>query len=62
MCPVLHDRADVSVMGGTTQAERSSQMRSRSESAIRTGLFARLAVVAAVVYQLLLIGLIMLRP
>ena len=37
-------------------------MRNRSESAIRTGLFARLAVVAAVAYQLLLIGLIMLRP
>ena len=37
-------------------------MRDRSESAIRTGLFARLAVVAAVAYQLLLIGLIMLRP
>ena len=37
-------------------------MRDRSESAIRTGLFARLAVVAAVVYQLLLIGLILLRP
>jgi hypothetical protein len=62
MCPVLQDRLDVSVMEGTTQPERSSQMRDRSESAIRTGLFARLALIAAVAYQLLLIGLILLRP
>jgi Protein of unknown function (DUF998) len=37
-------------------------MRDRSESAFRTGLFARLTVVAAVAYQLLLIALILLRP
>jgi hypothetical protein len=33
-----------------------------SESATRTGLFARLAVVAAIAYQLLLIALILVRP
>ena len=37
-------------------------MHDTSESATRTGLFARLAVVAAIAYQLLLIALILVRP
>jgi Protein of unknown function (DUF998) len=61
MCLVLHDRVDVSVMEEPRNPSGAA-MRDRSESAIRTGLFAGLAVVAAVAYQLLLIGLILLRP
>jgi hypothetical protein len=61
LCPVLHYRADVpgddeplNLRGAITLAT--------SESATRTVLFARLAVVAAVAYQLLLIALILVRP
>jgi Protein of unknown function (DUF998) len=61
LCPVLHYRADVP---GDDEPlnPRGAVTLATSESAARTVLFARLAVVAAVAYQLLLIALIVMRP
>ena len=61
-CPVLPHGSDVPGDHEPPQPERSSHMHATSESATRTVLFARLAVVAAVAYQLLLIALILVRP